>query len=395
MLSKTPDGVPTEPLDTNVTPGPLTGQTSMLSQHLERALQGLLAELPEHDDPSLGHVRDFLLGVVQQAVASQADVFETLSEVRRGRLQEVPAAYQPGSEDIKDPQAAKLALMSLLRLQRTFISSLLSYLSVTGNASLEIESMFEVLVGAENSLIERYFSEESLRRTELMAQVMHDFRSPLTSVFFLADALYTGLSGELSEAQKHQVGLMFTGALSLLTLVDNVLSSRNLEAGDLKLESIPHSVYALSEEVERIARPLAEQAELTLEFQLNCEAARVGDQEVLRRVLLNLVNNAITYTEEGGVVVRFEDKGDDLLIQVEDTGPGIDERQLEDLFKTFRRSADSQRLGGRRFSGAGLGLSICHRLAHLAGGSIWVESEVGQGSCFSVQLPFPPLEDPR
>lgn len=382
-----------EPADEKTALGPLTGPPNMLSQQLERSLQTLLADLPDQDDPNLEHVRDFLHGVVQRAVASQAGVVETLSELRSGRVQEVPAAYHDGVEQIEDPRAARLALVSLLRLQRSFLSSVLSYLSVTGNTGLEVESMFEVLTGAESALVERYFEGESLRRSELMAQAMHDFRSPLTSVFFLADALYAGLSGELTEIQKHQIGLVFTGALSLLTLVDNVLSSRNLEAGDLKLESVPYSVHALSEEVERIARPLAEQADLTLRFEIDCRGARVGDQEVLRRILLNLVNNAITYSDEGGVVVRIEDKGDDLLIQVEDTGPGIDEKQLEDLFKTFRRSADTQRLGQRRFSGAGLGLSICHRLAHLAGGSIWVESEVGSGSSFWVQLPFPPLED--
>jgi signal transduction histidine kinase len=285
----------------------------------------------------------------------------------------------------------RTALVALRRLQRSFLSSVLSYLSVTGNTSLEIESMFEALSSAEDALIDNWFSGESVRRTELLAQVMHDFRSPLTSVFFLADALYAGLSGELSEGQKHQVGLVFTGALSLLTLVDNVLSSRNLETGKFKLETAPFSTHALCEEVERIARPLADQARLRLEFQLSCRGARVGDEEVVRRILLNLVNNAINYTDDGSVVVRLEDRDDELLIQVEDTGPGIDDQKLVDLFKTFRRSTE-QRHGERRFSGSGLGLSICHRLTQRAGGEIWVESEVGKGSTFFVRLPFPPLE---
>ncbi len=392
MLNQDPGGLPVDPLKRDIN-RPASDQPNMLSSHLEGSLRALLADMPHQDDPALGQIRDFLSEIVQQAIASQNGVLEALSDLRDGHLREVPAYRPKGFENIKDPQDAQVALLSLLRLQRSFMSIVLSYLSSTGNASLEIESMFEVLVGAEGALIEQYFSDESRRRTELMAQVMHDFRSPLTSVFFLADALYSGLSGELTEGQRHQVGLMFTGALSLLTLVDNVLSSRNLEAGEFQLESVPFSVHALSEEVERIARPLADQADLALRFELNCEGARVGDQEVLRRVLLNLVNNAITYTDEGSVVVRFEDKGRDLLIQVEDTGPGIDEKQLEDLFVAFRRGTD-RRFGQRRFSGAGLGLSICHRLAHLAGGNIWVESEVESGSSFWVQLPFAPLDNP-
>lgn len=391
MLNQTSGGLPVEPLNSDIDRPPIE-QPNMLSQHLEGSLRALLADMPYQDDPALGQIRDFLNGIVQQAIASQTGVLETLSDLRDGRLREVPAYRPEGFENITDPQDAQVALLSLLRLQRSFMSIVLSYLSATGNTSLEIESMFEVIIGAEGALIEQYFSDESRRRTELMAQVMHDFRSPLTSVFFLADALYSGLSGELTEGQKHQIGLMFTGALSLLTLVDNVLSSRNLETGEFQLESVPFSVHALSEEVERIARPLADQTELTLRFELDCEGARVGDQEVLRRILLNLINNAITYTDEGSVVVRFDDKGNDLLIQVEDTGPGIDEKQLEDLFVAFRRSTD-RRFGQRRFSGAGLGLSICHRLACLAGGNIWVESEVGSGSSFWVQLPFPPLDN--
>jgi signal transduction histidine kinase len=390
MFDKISEKLPVEALETDVS-RPYSGQLSMLSQHLQQSLQALLAELrDEEDQPSLESVRAYLTAAVARALAAESGVLDTLSELRGGRLEETPQAPYGATEVIKDATAAQLALVSLQRLQRSLLSSVLSYLSITGNTSIEIEGMFEALAQAEDALIEGWFSTESLRRTELLAQVMHDFRSPLTSVFFLADALYAGLSGELSESQKHQVGLVFTGALSLLTLVDNVLSSRNLETGTFKLESVPFSVHALCEEVERIARPLADQADLGLEFKLECRGARVGDQEVLRRILLNLVNNAISYTDEGGVVARFEDRDDDLLIQVDDTGPGIDEQMLMDLFKTFRRSTET-RHGQRRFSGSGLGLSICHRLTHLAGGEIWVESEVGKGSTFFVRLPFAPL----
>ncbi len=365
----------------------------MLTQHLERSLQLLLNDLEERrGEDAAEPVGDFLREVVNHAVRSGADIGDTLAQLRAGSLEQEAAEDEEAGAALTNADVARLAMRSLQDLQRAFLSTVLAYLSVTGNTSLEIERMFEVMSEAQNQLVERWFSGESLRRTELLAQVMHDFRSPLTSVFFLADALYGGLSGQLKDPQREQIGLIFTAALSLLTLVDNVLSSRNLEAGELELEPIPLSVSTLGEEVERITRPIAEQNGLSLAFQVECQPARVGDPDVLRRVLLNLINNATNYTEKGGVTVRLTDKEDDLLVQVEDTGPGIDERQLEDLFKTFRRGKDSERMGQRRFSGAGLGLSICHRLASLAGGDIWVESEVGRGSCFYVRLPFPPLE---
>ena len=139
--------------------------------------------------------------------------------------------------------------------------------------------MFEMLSQAEAELVDHWFTSEIERRGKLLAEVFHDFRSPLTSVFFLSDALYAGLSGALSDTQKQQIGLIFAASLSLLTLVDNVLSSRNLDAGRLKAEKVPLSVGALAEEVERITRPLAVQNGLTLRFELDCRDARVGDPD--------------------------------------------------------------------------------------------------------------------
>jgi signal transduction histidine kinase len=351
----------------------------MLVQRLDRALDNLLAELEgERHQAEVEPVRAFLEQVVRRTEAPPSTVYETLLKMRAGEEEVVPFET---AKLLDDPNAAKTALRSIRRLQQALMAGALSYVSAPGDATLEVERMFEMLAQAEAELVDDW----------LVAEVFHDFRSPLTSVFFLSDALYAGLSGALSDTQKQQIGLIFAASLSLLTLVDNVLSSRNLDAGRLKAEKVPLSVGALAEEVERITRPLAVQNGLTLRFELDCRDARVGDPDVLRRVLLNLVTNAINYTEEGGAIVRFQESEADIVLLVEDTGPGIGDQQLEDLFKTFRASAEGGRRGERRFSGSGLGLSLCHRLATLVEGDIWVESELGHGSCFGVRLPFPPL----
>lgn len=370
-------------------PGSSTGR-GMLVQRLERALDRLLVELEQEESQlDVGPVRAFLTEIIQHSEAPPPRIYEALLKMRDGEDEAAP--FETASL-LEDPASARAALRSVRRLQQALVSGALSYVSAPGDAALEVERLFELLGRAESEIVDRWFLNESERRGKLLAEVFHDFRSPLTSIFFLSDALYAGLSGQLSETQKHQIGLIFASSLSLLTLVDNVLSSRNLEAGSLKAEHVPLSVGALAEEVERITRPLAQQNGLTLRFEQDCRDARVGDPDVLRRVLLNLVANAISYTEEGGAVVRFQDEADDIVLLVEDTGPGIGDQQLEDLFKTFRPSSDPGRQGERRFSGAGLGLSLCHRLASLVGGDIWVESELGRGSCFGVRFPFPPLE---
>ncbi len=364
----------------------------MLAVHLEAALERLLAELARAEDGGAADapLRAYLQRVVQQATDSPAGLFRAISVTQDGDGEEDPLAC---AQLNADPVAARTALKSVQRLERAFLSSVLSYLSAAGNTGLEIERMFEVLSGAEDALIDGWFSDESRRRADLLADAVHDFRSPLTSIFFLADALYSGLSGPLSEAQKRQVGLIYTATLSLHTLVENVLGTRNIETGKLKAERIPFSVAALAEEVERVTTPLADTIGLALSFEVKCRAARVGDPDVLRRILLNLVANATNHTEEGGVTVLFREADDDLLVQVEDTGPGFNEDQMEELFRLDFRSSESERVGERRFSGAGLGLAICHRLARLVGGDIWVESELGKGTSFCVQLPFPPVDE--
>lgn len=380
----------TSRLDPTYTPGQAAAQRDLLAQRLNRALERVLAEL-EEDEASRADVepiRAFLTEIMERAAESPSAISETLLKMRGGDEERVRFE---SAQLLDDPRTAATAMRAVQRLQRALVSGALSYVSAPGDAAFEVERLFELLTGAEEEIVSRWSTGETVRRGRLLAEVFHDFRSPLTSIFFLSDALYAGLSGNLSEAQKHQIGLIFASSLSLLTLVDNVLSSRNLEAGILKAEKVPLSVGALAEEVERITRPLAEQSGLTLRFEQDCTDARIGDPDVLRRALINFVTNAINYTEEGGAVVRFQDSGDEVVLLVEDTGPGIGDQQLEDLFRTFRSRTEAGREGERRFSGSGLGLSICHRLAKLVGGDVWVESELGRGSCFGMRLPFPPL----
>ncbi len=362
---------------------PADERASLLAPHLERALGQLTAELREdsRQPVELGPLVAFLNRLTQQVLAPGS----------QGENGTITALVDPAG----NPATVQTALLAVERLQQALFSGVLAHLGITGETACEIERMFEVLSSAQAELLDHWHSIESLRRAELLAEGFHDLHSPLTSVLFLADALYGGQSGPLTQAQRRQIRLIYTASLTLLNLVDNVLSSRNFEAGEAKAELRPFSLAAIVEEVHRITRPLAEQSQLWLHFEPDCNQARIGDPDVLRRVLLNLVTNAISYTDDGGVTIRLQESDGDLVILVEDTGPGIAEQQLAELFTPFRAGRDDRGRGDGRFSGAGLGLSICHRLARLVGGDIWVETELGVGSRFGVRFPFPALEESR
>lgn len=350
-----------------------------LARHLADELERLAADLRSGD----------------YAPGETEHVIELLATLTRDALQPPADAEAEGPgvdvERLDDPASARRALRSIGQLQRSVMTGALEQLDASGDAAREIDDAFRILSEGHARLVEHWFAQESLREADLLAQVFHDLRSPLTSVLFLSDALYSGQSGPLSDSQRRQVQLIYAAALTLLTLVDNVLSSRNLEAGEVEPERVPFSLSALADEVERITAPLAAQRKLELRFHMEAGTARLGDPDALRRLLLNLVTNAINYTDQGGVTVRFQDAGDDLQAIVEDTGPGIDDEELAELFTPFRgrRGRSSERGGRRRFSGAGLGLSICHRLTRLMDGDIWVDTEMGKGSRFVVQVPFP------
>lgn len=365
-----------------------------LAEHLADALERLAADLRsgEYAPGKAEPVIELLTWLTRRAVEP--------GETKSPRSEEEAAASNApeGSEtsplrDIVDPSVARTALNALQQLQTSLLEGALEHLDVAAEARARVETVHRELADGHRRLVDHWFGNASLREAELLAQVFHDLRSPLTSVLFLSDALYSGQSGSLSEGQQRQVQLIYTASLTLLTLVDNVLNSRNLMAGEVEPERVPFSLSALADEVERITRPLADQKGLDLEFRTDCRTARVGDPDALRRVMLNLVTNAISYTEEGNVTVRFREEEMDLVIQVEDSGQGMDDDELAHLFTPFRVGGKEGRSGERRFSGAGLGLSICHRLTRLIGGDIWVDTELGQGSRFGVQVPFPPVKD--
>ncbi len=228
--------------------------------------------------------------------------------------------------------------------------------------------------------------EESRR---LLRDVSHDIRSPLNSILFLADALISEHSGGLNEVQRRQIGVLYTAAVSLVGLVNDLIDAARLGDGsDIPIASERFSMEAVLNEVEHLVGPLASHREIRLGFRLETLGPRTGDRRLLTRVLLNLTTNALQACEAGDrVEVRVtEPEPGSLRLVVWDDGPGTDAAGLAALIREERRP--TRGTDGQAAWTHGLGLSICARLVRAAGGRIELESAPGIGSSFTVELPF-------
>lgn len=223
----------------------------------------------------------------------------------------------------------------------------------------------------------------------LLRDVSHDLRSPLNSVLFLADALATGHSGELNEVQRRQVGVLYTAAMSLVGLVNDLIDVTRLgDASSLEVLSEPFSVESVLQQVQQLVGPLATRVGLDLAFRLETLGPRRGDRRILVRILINLVSNAIQAAGQGGrVVVRAFDAGDGgLRVTVSDSGTDTDIERLRARLSESPLPTTGSR--GRGWT-HGLGLVICSRLVQAGGGRMDIEEAPDGGSRFTVDLPFP------
>lgn len=225
---------------------------------------------------------------------------------------------------------------------------------------------------------------------ELVVEVAHDLRSPLTSILFLAETLKRGRSGPLTSIQERQLGLIYSAAFGLTSVASDVIDLA--QGGDryVDLDPLPFSVTDILESVRDIVQPIAEEKGLEVRLAIPPDQLRVGYPVALSRVLLNLTTNALKFTDEGHVEVTVASRSPTLIeFSVRDTGRGIPPSSMTMLFEPFRRR---HRNGEYAFSGSGLGLSICRKLVEAMHSDLKVETEAGKGSRFFFALELPPME---
>jgi signal transduction histidine kinase len=226
---------------------------------------------------------------------------------------------------------------------------------------------------------------------DLVVEVAHDLRSPLTSILFLAETLGRGQSGEVNELQKRQLRLIYSAALGLSSMASDVIELAR--GGDQLMEKdlSPFSVAEMLESVVDMVRPIAEEKGLTLRYEAPPSDYRLGRPLALSRVLLNLTTNALKFTDEGYVEITTRAKGlRRVEFAVRDTGHGISDEALTNLYQPFRRTRGRAGRSGYYFSGTGLGLAMCRKLVETLGSDLRFETRVGWGTRFSFDVDLPP-----
>ena len=234
-----------------------------------------------------------------------------------------------------------------------------------------------------------------VRQRRFVAHVSHEMRSPISGVLGMTSLL---LLSNLDERQRRFVSLAQTSAETLLQLVNDILDLAKIESGRFELDPQPFSIVALASEVAETFRVLAQAkgVELTLTVDTTLPRTFIGDALRLRQILTNLASNAVKFTSTGTVglgvfarqVLPSAATGNSLSIRIEvrDTGKGISDEARRNLFTEFMQEDAST---SRLFGGTGLGLALCRQLVQLMGGEIGVESVLGRGSLFWVELDLP------
>ncbi|HEX2500732.1 MAG TPA: ATP-binding protein, partial [Methylomirabilota bacterium] len=225
----------------------------------------------------------------------------------------------------------------------------------------------------------------SRHKSQFLANMSHELRTPLNAILGYTELLNDGIYGDLPQKAGDVMTRIDRSGKHLLGLINDVLDLSKIEAGQLELALADYSLQEVVHAVVTQVESLAAEKGLSLRVALppGLPAGR-GDERRLAQVLLNLVGNAIKFTEAGEVRLTARVDGDAFVVSVADTGPGIAEADRQRIFEEFQQADSSST---RKKGGTGLGLSIARRIVELHGGRIWVESAVGRGSTFSFRVP--------
>ena len=231
----------------------------------------------------------------------------------------------------------------------------------------------------------RQLEEASQHKSQFLANMSHELRTPLNAILGYTELMADGAYGEPSEKMHGILKRLEANGKHLLGLINDVLDLSKIEAGQLVLELSDYCIRDIAQTVRSTLEPLAADKKLGFKVEVAPQLpSGHGDGRRLTQVLINLVGNAIKFTDAGEVAIKAEANNGSFHVSVRDTGPGISSADQARLFQEFRQADNAIT---RKKGGTGLGLAISKRIIEMHGGKIWVESQPGQGSTFAFTLP--------
>src|SRR5215470_11952228 len=231
----------------------------------------------------------------------------------------------------------------------------------------------------------RQLEEASQHKSQFLANMSHELRTPLNAILGYTELMTDGAYGEPSEKMSNVLKRLEANGRHLLGLINDVLDLSKIEAGQLVLELSDYCVQDIAQTVRSTLEPLAADKKLAFKLELAPELPPGhGDGRRLTQVLINLVGNAIKFTDAGEVAIKAEANNGSFHVSVRDTGPGISAADQAKLFQEFQQADNAIT---RKKGGTGLGLAISKRIIEMHGGKIWVKSQPGHGSTFTFTLP--------
>jgi PAS domain S-box-containing protein len=245
----------------------------------------------------------------------------------------------------------------------------------------------------QNELLRRQHIEleqASALKSQFLANMSHEFRTPLNAILGYTHMLLQGVSGTIPENQRRSLDRIDSNSRHLLSLINDILDITRIEAGRMPLTMTSFGVPQLVAEVVSELEPIIKRSNLSVTSEIRQGLPMLrSDRQKVKQIVLNLLSNALKFTPDGSVRIRatYDAESRTLAVEVADTGIGISADDQARVFEDFRQLDTSPTRG---YGGTGLGLSICRRLATMLGGSIELQSEIGRGSVFTLQLPVRP-----